>query len=299
MKGIEKKTLIKTKRRNNEKKLITFIKLYSSIKIQTAFRAYRAKIKLLDKECQTFSITDKFINDITFIGKKLDEIKKDYFYKHSNYFFDIRELVEHIKQSFKHPYTNIIFTKFRIVQILRIHYNLVNNFSNYKSLDEENSENLSYQNIISSLKTDLFLKIDSLIGVSNINIFNNFDELDMFHYVENLMSYSLIQNIIDVDNIYNKTNNLYNVFLKEQTFYESMININYLDKIYKHRFRYHYNILNFLLQIVNHNDDNQTTRCHILNEQIIRNLFNLNSVNENDSYDDETENDINIIDHSS
>lgn len=289
MKGIEKKILLKTKRRKNNKSLVKFIKLYSAIKIQTAFRQYQAKIRLSDKERQTFSDIDEFLNDMTFVGKKVNEIKKEYFYKHSNYFFDIRELIQHLNYSSKHPYTNTLFNKFTKTQIFRIHYNLINNSINYESLDEENSENLSYTNIISSLKTDIFLKLDSIIGVSNINIFNNFDELDLYYYVENLMSYSLIRNIIVVDDILDKTNYLYNKFLREKYFYENIRHINYLNVFYKHRFRYHYSILNFLLQIINHNDNNQATRYYIINEQISRNIFNLS--NDEEGYDGETEND--------
>ena len=41
-----------------------------------------------------------------------------YFYKHSNYFFDIRELVQHLRYSSKHPYTNVILNRFTKNQIL-------------------------------------------------------------------------------------------------------------------------------------------------------------------------------------
>jgi hypothetical protein len=289
MKGIEKKPLLKTKQEKKKKSLIKIVRLYSAIKIQTFFRRYQLKFRLSDKEHQTFSDTNEFLNDITFVGKNVHEIEKEYFYKHSNYFFDIRELVKHLKYSSRHPYTNMIFNRFTKKQIFRIHYYLINNFLNYESLDEENSEILSYKNIISSLKTDIFLKLDSMIGVSNINIFNNFDELDVYHYVENLMSYSLIRNIINVDDILDRTNDLYNKFLREKHFYENIKRINYLNTFYKHRFRYHYNILNFLLQIINYNDNNQTTRYYIINEQIIRNIFNLS--NDEEVTDGETESD--------
>jgi hypothetical protein len=275
MKGIEKKLLLKTKQRKNKKSLVKFIKLYSVIKIQTAFRKYQLKIQLSVKETQSFTNTDRFLNDTTFVGKKLNEIKEEYFYKHSNYFFDIRELVQHLSYSSKHPYTNTLFNRFTKNQILRIHYNLINNHLNYKSLDEENSENLSYKNIISSLKTDIFLKLDSKIGVSNITIFNNYDEVDLYHYVDNLTNYSLIQSVIDVNNVSYKVNYLYDNFLREQDFYENRRNINYLDTFYKHRFRYHYTIFNLLLEIMNHNDEHQCTRYYIINEQIVRNTFNL------------------------
>jgi hypothetical protein len=281
MKTIKKKLLIKTTRRRNKKKLKIFIRLYSAIKIQNAFRKYQIKIRLSDIEHRVLKEPDKFSNDTTFIGKKLSEIEKVYFYIHSNYFFDIRELVQHIRHSLKHPYTNVIFNKFTINQILRINHTLMNNYENYKTLDEDNNNNLSNKNIISSLKTDIFLKIDSRIGVSNVNTFNNYDELDLYFFVENIMTFSLIKNLFNVNEILHQTHYFYNKFENERSHY-NQTHSDYLDNFYKYRFRFKYHILNILLKIVNFNDNNLTTRCHIINETISRHIYENEIINEDE-----------------
>ena len=284
MKSIQKKkTIIKLSKRKKKQKLINFVKLYSAIKIQRYFRKYQIKMRLSDIERRIINPNEKFINDSTFIGKTLYNLDKIYFYKHSGYFFDVRELKQHILNSNKHPYTNILFNKFSINQILRIDYNLLNNYNKYKYLDEEDLNILSNKHFLTGLKTDIFLKIDKNIGISNLNRFNNYNELDLLWYIENILKYSLINELINSESTLLRLDFLYSKFRYEEEYYKR-IDTSYLDKFYKYRFKYHHYILNLLLKIVNHKDNSLVTRCHILNENIC-NLFESNDENIIDNFD--------------
>ena len=288
MNSIKKKPLLITLRRKNKKQIKNFVRLYSAIKIQNAFRKYQVILRSSDIKHTTLKETDKLLNDTTFIGQTPAEIEKVYFYTHSNYFFDIRELIQHLRYSSKHPYTNVVFSKFTINQILRINYLLIKNYVNYKTLDEDNSRDLSNKNIISSLKTDVFLKMDSSIGVSNVNTFNNYNEFDLLCFIEKLMIFSLISDLFDVNEILYQTFNFYNKFENEKAAYIHKLS-HYYKNYYKHRFRFHYHVINILLKIVNVNDNNLTTRCHIINENIYNSSDEIDSddVNIESSDDDE------------
>ena len=275
MKSIEKKTILKINKKKQKLKLINFAKLYSAIKIQTFFRSYLKKIVLLDKINTTQKSNEEFLNDTTFIGKSLDNLDKLYFYKHSKYFFDIRELYEHLRISDKHPYTNIKFSKFILRQINRIYCKIIKN-PNYIDIENEDTTILSNKNLISGLKTDIFLKIDESIGTSNLNSFNNYDEYDLLYYIENIMNYSLINQLFNSEILLNRIYHLYDKFKSEMRYYRTRNN-SYYNNFYKDRFNFHYKILNTLLRIVNYKDDNSITRCHILNE----NIFNVIHINDN------------------
>lgn len=275
MKSIEKKTILKKNKKKQKLKLINFAKLYSAIKIQRFFKSYLKKIVLLDKINTTQKFNEEFLNDTTFIGKPLDKLDKLYFYKHSNHFFDIRELYEHLRLSDKHPYTNIKFSKFVLRQINRIYYKIIKN-PNYIDIGNEDTTILSNKNLISGLKTDIFLKIDESIGASNLNSFNNYDEYDLLYYIENIMNYSLINQLFNSEILLHRIYYLYDKFKSEMRYYRIRDN-SYFNKFYKDRFNFHYKILDTLLRIVNYKDNNSITRCHILNE----NIFNVIHINDN------------------
>jgi hypothetical protein len=302
MKTIIKKPLLITLRRKNKNNLKNFVRLYSAIKIQSAFRKYQITFRKSDIKHTVVKETDKVLNDTTFIGNKLTEIEKVYFYTHSNYFFDIRELIQHLRHSSKHPYTNIVFSKFTINQIFRINRALINNYINYKTLDEENNSNLSDKNIISSLKTNVFIKMDSCIGVSNVNVFNNYNEFDLYCFVEKIMIFSLINSLFDVNEILYQTYYFYKKFENERKSY-IQDSSHYFNNFYKHRFRFHYHVINILSKILNTNDNHLTTRCLIINENIYENItentyemiHNADDNDENDDNDDNDDNDENEI----
>ena len=256
-------TIKKKKSRIIRKKLIQILKRCSAIKIQRAFRKYKTYWVNKDYQSRNYNENDKFYNNTTLLGKEINEIDKMYFYKNNNYFFDIRELDKHILNSNKHPYTNLIMHKKTIRQIKRIIFNLRKYYDNFNEIDEEDS--LSNINIITSLKTDLFLKIDKYIGVSNISSFNKLNESSLFYYIEELFLCNLISTLFDEDDVLYTIDNLY------RKFYNEMRNYNcntYYNKMLKHRFNFHYYILQFLHKVIDYQDENQITRSFILNENI-------------------------------
>ena len=256
-------TIKKKKSRKIKKKLIKILQRCSAIKIQCAFRKYRTHWINKDYESRNYNENDKFYNTTTLLGRNKDEIEKMFFYKNNNYFFDIRELNRHISNSNKHPYTNLIMREKTIRQIKRIIFNLRKYDENYIEINEEDS--LSNINMITSLKTDLFLKIDKYIGVSNINNFNKLDEYGLFNYIEEWFMCNLISTFFDEDDILYTIHNLYIKWYNEKKDYN---NNDYNKKMLEHRFNFHYYILNFLHKVIDIQDQNQITRALILNENI-------------------------------
>jgi len=259
------------KKRKIEKNkiLVNCCKLYSAIKIQNAYKKYINFVRKSDVLHTKYIKNEKFINESTFMGLTIITLEKKYLYKHSCHFFDIRELIEHLKNSNRHPYTNILFSKFSIQQIYRINYNLKKS-TNFKTLSDDYNENVSYKNIISSLKTDLSIQLDRNCTISNISILNNYDEADLYLIIEELTFYSLIRNIININYELKVIDRLYrNLLIEKKRLYQNGIT-DYFSNMYKCRFEYLHKIYKLLNFIVNYNDDNKTIRCHIVN-QIINN----------------------------
>ena len=259
-------TIRKKKSRSHKikKKLIQILQRCSAIKIQCAFRKYRTYWINKDYESRNYNKDDKFYNTTTLLGRNKDDIDKMYFYKNNNYFFDIREINKHIINSNKHPYTNLTIHKKTIRQIKRIKYNLKKNYENYSEIDEEDL--LTNINLITSLKTDFFLKLDKYISASNINGFNKLNEDDLYDYIEKLFMYNLICTIFDEDDILYNIDKLYKKYYNEKREYND--DENYYTKMLNHRFNYHYYILRFLHKTIDYQDENQITRALILNTNI-------------------------------
>ena len=192
--------MIKKKRRRQSKSkrkvLYKMAKLFFTIKIQRYFKQYLERIKLCDS--LSTENNDTYINNTTFIGTELNNLNKLYFYKYKNYFFDIRELYKHILNSDRNPYDNIKFSRFKLRQIRRIYLRIQNDIG-YLSLNDDYNEELSFDNIISSMKTNLFNTIDHNIGNSNFSKFNNLTHSELCNLIETLFNFNLIYSLFDVE----------------------------------------------------------------------------------------------------
>jgi len=261
-KNIGKVKKISSKKRKYQ--LLNILKRVSSIKIQVAFRKYRTYWINKDYESRTINSIDKFYNTTTLLGKDKDEIKSMYFYKNNKYFYDVRELYKHILNSNKNPYTNLSMSTQTIKQVKRIIFYLKRDYSDYSEL--ENEDVMTNKHTLTSLKTDLFLKIDRFTGVSNINKFNKFGECDLYEYVEDLFGYNIIKLRFKTELILDKVNKLYQNYVIEK--YNSDDDIKYVKEMMNDRFLFNYYILKILHNIINISDPMQSTRALIMNEII-------------------------------
>lgn len=250
------------KKRNREYILKKVAILYFTIKIQKYFKKYLERIKLSDQLVQMKE--GNFINETTFIGIDYNNLKSLYFYKHNNFFFDIRELRKHIINSNKNPYNNTLFSKFTLRQIKRIFIKVRNNI-NYESLQDEYADELSHENIITSMKTSIFSKIDDNIGTSNFGIFNNFRNIDLLHFIEIIFNYDLISINFYVEREMDILDDLYNSYMLEKRRNRSSRGSNE----FIHNFNFNHKILTLLNEILIISNDNIETICHILNESIL------------------------------
>lgn len=250
------------KKRNNRKILKKVTILYFTIKIQRFFKKYLERIKLNDELVQIKE--GNFINDSTFIGTDLNSLKSLYFYKHNNFFFDIRELRKHIVNSDKNPYNNTLFSKFTLRQIKRIYNKVINNI-NYQTLQDEYRDELSHENIITSMKANIFSIIDDNIGTSNFQIFNDFTNIDLLRFIETIFNYDSISSNFYVEREIDTLDELYHYYILEK---RRNRQFNYND--FNHNFNFNHKVLTLLNEILNiSNSDNIETICHILNESIL------------------------------
>tara|TARA_B100001123_G_C15319858_1_gene1027514 strand:+ start:2056 stop:2832 length:777 start_codon:yes stop_codon:yes gene_type:complete len=251
----------KRKSKSERKVLRKMAKLFFTIKIQRYFKKYLERIKL----CDSLSTENRgnYINNTTFIGTELNNLNKLYFYRYKNHFFDIRELYKHIRNSDKNPYDNIKFSKFILRQIKRIYLRIQNNIG-YLSLNDDYNEELSFDNIISSMKTNLFNTIDHNIGNSNFSKFNNLTHSELYDLMETLFNFNLINSLFDVEYEMYNLDNLYHRYKLEKRRNRNSLNTNE----FLHKFNYAYGILNLLNEMISVNDGNKVTRCHIINETI-------------------------------
>ena len=249
------------KKRNNKQIIKKMAILYFTIKIQRFFKKYLERIKLSDE-----LVTKKegnFINNSTFIGTDFNNLDEIYFFTHNKFFFDIRELRKHIINSNKNPYDNKTFTNFTIRQIKRVYNKVILNV-NYQSLEEDYNDDLSYDNILTSMKASIFSKIDENIGTSHFQQFNNFSNLDLISFMEILFNYDLISERFYVERELDILANLYHNYRLEKRRNRRHNRSSYLI----HNFNFNHKILNLLNEILNVNNDLDTI-CHIINESIL------------------------------
>lgn len=254
----------KKKKFSKKYKLLKILKKISCIKIQRAFRKYRTYWIHQDFKSRILNEEDTFNNNISLLGKNKENINKIYFYKNENFFYDIREIYKHIINSNKNPYTNITIPNKTIKQIKRIIFYLKKDYFYFKELDQEldENENLTNNNIISSLTTDLFLKMDNFIGVSNISIFKSLSEGNLYDLIEEIFNYNFIYNNHVKNSILFTIEELYRKYLNER-------NKNPNNKVMlKHKFNFNNYIIKLLHNIIDIKDDLQNTRVLLINENI-------------------------------
>ena len=261
------KKKIKKKKKNNKKNLEEIINFDSALKIQRAYKNYLKKNIIIDFHRRSLEVDETFSNDCTLLGKEIDEFDKMYFYKLGRYFFDIRELYENLVHSTKHPYTNKELNQYQLNQIYRIYHNLIKHYNNFKYLEEDNNEVLSNQNKLSKFLTDISFKFENIInGVSNIILLNNYKEYDLFNFMNDIFYYDLIKNTYNEEELFDELHRLYRDFKIEKQHYNRDY---YYSVMMENRFNYRYRIFNILNNIINIKDDFRTTRCYIINENII------------------------------
>lgn len=210
-------------------------------KIQKKFRNYSNN--LLNKDEESMRNNSVYKNNSSITGLELNEINNKYFYKHSGYFFDIREL-EGVD---KHPYTTVEFTVDDKKQIKRILYYLKSNYYYYRELNEEGPE-LSEEERYTAYKTDVFKKIEENGVYLSVNIFDNFNHIKLHIFLQILFTYDLIRNVYGIRYYLNDFKN---------TFYKNLCgNINLRELQYKTL---------YILSILGNIDDEFTIpRCLII-----------------------------------
>lgn len=265
--NIINKKIKKTK--NNKKNLEEIIYFNSALKIQKAYKNYLQKNIIIDFHRRSLEVDETFNNDSTLLGKNIDEFDKMYFYKLGKYFFDIRELYHNLIYSNKNPYTNKIFNQYQLNQIYRIYHNLIKDYENFKFLEQDDDEVLSNQNKLSQYLTDISFKFENIInGVSNIILLNNYNEYDLFNFINDIFYYDLIKNIYNEEELFDELHLLYKYYKREKRHYSK---IYYYSVMMENRFNYRYRIYNIINNIINVNDNYRITRCYIINENIVNN----------------------------
>jgi len=161
-------------------------------KIQKNFRNYSQK--LMDKDEESMKNNSNYKNNYSITCLELNEINNKYFYKHSCFFFDIREL-EGVD---KHPYTTVDFSLEDKKQIKRILYYLKTNYYYYRELNEEGLE-LSKEERYTAYKTDVFKKIEETGVYLPIDIFDKYTIMQLHIFLCILFKYILIKNTTGID----------------------------------------------------------------------------------------------------
>ena len=178
-------------------------KQLKSIKIiQSFFRMiiyYKRFIILQDKYSQCIN-NKKLENDTTFIGRDVTQVKQRYIYtlKDNNhwYFFDIRELRKHLKNSKTNPYTNTIISEVKLKQIYRICRSLRNN--GYR-LTIKNPLPLISQNTVKI--TTFFQKLQRYEIYTNIEQYINLHPSNLFILISKiLVNYKSDYRIVEIYN---------------------------------------------------------------------------------------------------
>lgn len=177
---------------NIYKKKIKYVKNYNYIiLIQSYFRKIISINKynnIFDKQSQLFEKNIIYNNNNTLLGDDIDKINLIYFYKYKEnnkyYFFDIRELYQHIKIKSTNPYTNKIFANKYIKQIIRIYMKLKNNGEKIKISNK--IPLISRSNIYI---TNFIQKLNNYNIYTTIEQFNNLDLIDYLYIISTLIIY--------------------------------------------------------------------------------------------------------------
>ena len=170
--------------------------------IQSFFRMiiyYKRFIILQDKYSQCIN-NKKVENDTTFIGNNISQIKPRYRYilKDNNhwYFFDIRELIKHLRNSNTNPYTNNIISCAKLKQISRICRSLRHN--GYRLTIKNPLPPIS-QNTVKI--TNFFQKLQRYEIYTNIEQYINLHPSDLFILISKiLVNYKSDYRIIEIYN---------------------------------------------------------------------------------------------------
>ena len=103
------------------------------------------------------------------------------------------------------------------------------------------------------------------LGSSNFEIFNNFTNLDLIHFIEILFNYNLISINFYVEREIDILDELYHNYILEKRRNRSSIGTNE----YLHNFNFNHKIFSLLNEILVLDSDNKDTLCHIINESIL------------------------------
>lgn len=179
--------------KNIENKKIKYNrKYYYIIKIQLFIRKILSINKynnLFDKKAQKLIQNAKYVNNTTLLGEDIKNINIIYFYtyKENNnyYFFDIRELVKHLKNKKTNPYTNNMIDFKYIKQIYRIFYKLKKQgiktkISNKIPMKSRNTIYITY----------FIQKLNDNNLYTTVEQFNYLDMFDCFFIITNLLMYN-------------------------------------------------------------------------------------------------------------
>ena len=170
--------------------------------IQSFFRMiiyYKRFIILQDNYSQCIN-NKKVENDTTFIGNDVSQIKRRYRYilKDNNhwYFFDIRELIKHLRNSNTNPYTNNIISGAKLKQISRICRSLRHN--GYRLTIKNPLPPIS-QNTVKI--TNFFQKLQRYEIYTNIEQYINLHPSDLFILISKiLVNYKSDYRIVEIYN---------------------------------------------------------------------------------------------------
>ena len=234
---------------NISNKKVKYIKNYNNIIIIQSFIRKILSIQkyniLIDNISQKVNENFKYQNDTSLLGDKIKNINKLYFYnykeKDNYFFFDIRELYKHIKNTKTNPYTNKIIPERYIKQIYRIYNKLKD--TGIKIKISNRIPLISRANIYI---TNFIQKLNNYNIYTTVEQFNNLDLIDYLYIISTLIIYyesdyisseiytyfynsthincklhtiDVIENII-----YNNTNNTETIYLYIGNLIESLTN---------------------------------------------------------------------------
>lgn len=168
-------------------------KIKNVIIIQKNVRKYLKKLEIDDENSQIRNSDNKYINDETILGDKIENIEKQYFYTTNNFAFDIREIY---KNNFVNPYTNIMFDEKIIRQIKRIIRK--NNKNNY-SIEIKNA--IPCKSELSVMISNFFNKMLKLKTYPNVDAFHKYNIFELFIFICYLIKFEIIKNCVTYHDI--------------------------------------------------------------------------------------------------
>lgn len=173
------------------KKVKYIKKYYNIIVIQSFIRKILSIQKynmLIDNIYQKVPKNIKYQNETTLLGETIKNINKLYVYnykeKDNYFFFDIRELYKHIKNTTTNPYTNNQIPERYIKQIYRIFNKLKDD--GIKIRISNRIPVISRANVYI---TDFIQKLNNYNIYTTVEQFNNLDLIDYLYIISTLIIY--------------------------------------------------------------------------------------------------------------